>query len=508
MLSVNKLGLFTPLGHEGANKRLFFIFQKEGISIMAHNSKKAVAIVLTAMMAATALAGCGGSSGNQPAASNPQSQAPASSGTESQASSGENSTAAQSVDILGDEMTAKIKDKIAAEAEKTDNKVELKLWCASGDATLEKKLVEDFKTKYSDSRYELKVKVSPGTGEDTAADQILQDPTKGADVFSIADNKLRELVEQKAVAEVGTAFAGNVANDNTDASVEACKIDGKLYAFPKTSDNGFFLYYDKRVYKDPKDVETFDSLVDIAAQNNKNALMAIDNAWYNSGFFFTAGCTISLENNVQKTDFNSDKGVSAVKAMCHLAEKTNKGFKGSGDDSVVIQGFQSGTIAAAVTGTWNGAAIREAIGAENVGAAKLPTVLMDGEQKQLHSFGGYKIMAVRSSTNYPLTSQVLAYYLTSQTSQESRYSCDKDGKDIGRGLLPTNKKALESDKIKDDAAIAAVDAQREFSHPQSCVGGKYWTPVGAIGSDINAANGKLSDADITAMLEKAVTSMK
>lgn len=478
---------------------------------MAHNSKKAVAIVLAAMMAATALAGCGGSTGNQqsqaPAASGTESQAP--SGTESQAPSGENSTAAPSVDIFSEEMTAQIKDKIAAEAEKTDNKISLKMWCASNDAKLEKYLVEKFKTLYADSRYELSIKVAPGIGEDNAGDQILQDPTKGADVFSIADNNLRELVEQKAVAEVGTAFAGNVANDNTDASIEACKIDGKLYAFPKTSDNGFFLYYDKRVYKDEKDIATFDSLVDIAAAQNKNVLMAIDNAWYNTGFFFTAGCTISLENNVQKADFESDKGVSAVKAMCHLAEKTNKGFKGTGDDSVVIQGFQSGTIAAAVTGTWNGAAIRDTIGAENVGAAKLPTVLMDGEQKQLESFGGYKIMAVRSSTNYPLTAQVLAYYLTSQEAQEARYSCkDDSGASIGRGLLPTNNKALESDEIKDDAAIKAVDDQRQYSHPQSCVGGKYWTPVGSIGSDINAANGKLSDDQIKQKLSEVVASFQ
>lgn len=478
---------------------------------MAHNSKKAVALVLTAMMAATALAGCGGSSGNQqsqaPAPSGTASQAP--SGTESQAPSGENSTAAPSVDLFSEEMTAQIKDKIAAEAEKTDNKISLKIWCASNDAKLEKYLVEKFKTLYSDSRYELSIKVAPGIGEDNAGDQILQDPTKGADVFSIADNNLRELVEQKAVAEVGTAFAGNVANDNTDASIEACKIDGKLYAFPKTSDNGFFLYYDKRVYKDEKDLETFDGLVEKAAAQNKNVLMAIDNAWYNTGFFFTAGCTISLENNVQKADFDSDKGVSAVKAMCHLAEKTNKGFKGTGDDSVVIQGFQSGTLAAAVTGTWNGAALRDTIGAENVGAAKLPTVLIDGEQKQLESFGGYKIMAVRSSTDYPLTAQVLAYYLTSQASQEARYSCkDDSGNSIGRGLLPTNKKALESDEIKDDAAIKAVDDQRQFSHPQSCVGGKYWTPVGSIGSDINAANGKLTDAQIETKLKEVVASFQ
>lgn len=473
---------------------------------MAHSSKKAVAIVLTAMMAATALAGCGGSgttTSSAPAANS------GSNSTASTTASGEASKGA-SVDMFSDDMTKTIKDTLAKEAEKHDNKIDLKLWCASNDASFEKYLVEEFKKLYSDSRYELKVRVSAGTGEDKAGDEILKDPKKGADVFSVADNKLRELVDAKAVAEIGGAFNTNASNDNTAASIESCKIDGKLYAFPKTSDNGFFLYYDKRIYKDAKDLETFDGLVSKAAENNKNVLMAIDNAWYNSGFFFTAGCNISLENNVQKADFNSDKGVSAVKAMCHLAESSNKGFKGTGDDSVVVQGFQSGSLAAAVTGTWNGAAIRDAIGAENVGAAKLPTILINGEQKQLESFGGYKIVCARASTDYPTAAQVLAYYLTCQKSQELRYSGAKDssGKSISRGLLPTNTKALETDAIKNDEAVAAVDAQRPFSHPQSLVGGKYWTPVGAIGSDINAANGKLDDNKINEMLKNAVDAMK
>lgn len=474
---------------------------------MAGKSKKAVALVLTAMMAASALAGCGGSSSGGTTSSTPSASTPSSSSQEG-STGGETSTTVESVDIFSDEITTQIKDAIAAEA--VDGVVDIKMWCSGSDLIFEKSLVSKFKELYADSRYELKVTVLGTVGEDQAATKITEDPKVGADVFSFADDQLRTLVTAGAIAKVAPLFFNNVIADNTEDAVEVCSIDGTAYAFPKTSDNGYFLYYDKTVFAE-EDIATFDGLVSKAAAKNTNVLIALDNAWYNSGFFFTAGCTVSLEDGkTQKADFNTDKGVSAVKAMCHLAESTDKGFIGTGDDSAIVQGFQSGRIKAAVTGTWNGPAIRNAIGAENVGAAKLPTVLMDGEQKQLHSFGGYKVMGVNAYSKFPTASQALAYYLTSSESQKLRYSgaTNDKGESISRGLIPTNKAVLETDELKADPAAQAIESQREFSHPQSNVGGKYWTPVGAIGGEINSAKGSLSDAKINEILDSAIASFE
>ncbi len=473
---------------------------------MVSKSKRAVALVLTAMMAATALAGCGqtGSTGTNSSNGGTPSSTPSTAGSDA-------SEQGSAVDMFSDDMIAKLKDamaKEAAENKEKPNTIELKVWCAGEDLVFEKYLVSKFEDLYKDDRYTFKIKFV-SKEEDKAAAAVAEDPKVAADVFSFADDQLRTLVNAGAIAQVAQAFQKNVVAENTPDSVEVCSIDGKAYAYPKTSDNGYFLYYDKRVYSE-EDIKTFDGLIAKAKEKGKSVMMPLDNAWYNTGFFFTAGCEISLEEGgtVQKGNFNTDMGVSAVKAMCHIAENINNGFIGSGDNAVVMQGFQSGDFVAAVTGTWNGPAIRKALGSENTGAAKLPTVLMDGEQKQLWSFGGFKVLGVNANTSFPLSAQALAYYLTCTDSQLLRYSgaTDDKGNSISRGFIPTSKAALESDEVKSDEAAKAIDAQRPYSRPQSAAGGSYWTPVGAIGTEVNNAKGKMTDAQIKTLLENTVKS--
>ena len=476
---------------------------------MVSKTKRALALVITGMMAAASLAGCGGGGSTTSTPGGTTSTPAASTPTESKAeegSSGEESkSAAQAQDLFSESMTAQIKDMIAQEAAKTSNKVSLKAWCAADDIKFEKWLAEKFKAQYADSRYTLDITFKPVEEPDVAG-KVQADVSKAADVFSFPDDQLRALVDTGCIAQVADLLNNNVIAENTDSSVEVCSIDGKPYAFPKTSDNGFFLYYDKRDLTD-EDIATFDSIMTKANEKGKSVLYAMDNAWYNAGFFFAAGCTTEYDGSTQTTDFDSDKGLSAVKAMCHVAEFINKGLTPTGANADVLAGFRNGKLSAAVTGTWNGPGIREAIGPENLGASKLPTVLMDGEQKQLWAFGGYKIEGVRSTTDYPNTAQLFAYYITSAQSQKLRYSGAKDdsGTDISRGLIPTNKEILATDELKSDAAAQAIEDQRQFSLPQSKVGGKFWTPQGALGGYIVGKSGALTEAEMKEQLTKTVS---
>lgn len=485
---------------------------------MVSKTKRTLAIVLAGMMAATALAGC--TTGTPATTTSTPATTPATSGTTE--SSGEAVTATP---IFTDEMTSTLKDAMAEEASKNDGKIKLKMWCSGDDATFEKALIEEFKKYYADSRYEISVQVLGSYGEDKSAAAIMEDPSVGADIFNFADDQLRALVQAGAIAQVSPLFMNNVKADNTDAAVQVCSIDGTPYCFPRTADNGYFMYYDKRIFND-EDIKSFDAMVAKAKENNTNIMMAVDNAWYNSGFFFTAGVTINLKDGkTQEGTFDSPEGLSGAKAIAHLCESADAGFKGSGDDSAVVNGFDNKTVAAAITGTWNGPAIKEKIGDKNLGAAKLPTVLMDGEQKQLCSFGGYKVEGVNASTKFPVSAQVLAYFLTCPESQLKRYYGIQDesgqwmknskGVQLRRGFVPTatsdaiNK--VETAYLKDaitaigsDEAAQAIEAQRPFSQPQSNAGGKYWTPVGGIGGEILTAKGNLTDAELQEKLKKVV----
>ena len=429
---------------------------------MVSKTKRALALVLTGMMAAASLAGCGGggSTTSSTPAGGTNSTAPATSTTESKSEGGDDTSKSESQvqaqDLFSDEMTAQIKDMIATEAAKTSNKISLKAWCAADDLKFEKWLKEKFIEKYADSRYTIEITFKPVEEPDVAG-KIQADVSKAADVFSFPDDQLRALVDSGCIAQVADLLNNNVIAENTDSSVEVCSIDGKPYAFPKTSDNGFFLYYDKRDLTD-EDVATFDGMLEKANSLGKSVLYPMDNAWYNAGFFFAAGCTTDYDGSTQTTDFDSDKGLDAVKAMCHIAEYSNKGLTGTGATADILAGFRNNKLSAAITGTWCGPGIKDAIGADNVGATKLPTVLMGGEQKQLWSFGGYKIEGVRATTDYPNTAQLFAYYITSADSQKLRYSGAMDGDtSISRGLIPTNKSVLATDDLKNDAAATAIE---------------------------------------------------
>ena len=483
---------------------------------MVSKSKKIVALLLTAMMAATAFAGCGGgettTSSTAPAASTASTSGDTSASGD--ASQTQASTTAEAVDLDSADMLQKIKDQIAQEAAATENVVSMTVWCSGDDFQFEKTLVKEFEEKYADSRYTFKIKVNGSIGEDSAGGKITESPKDGADVFSFADDQLSKLVEAKAIAPVGAIFQNNVIASNTADSVAVCSMDGVPYAFPKTSDNGYFLYYDKRIFPTEADVASLDDMITKAAAANKNVYLNISNAWYNTGFYFSAGVDITYQNGLQKANFDSEEGLKAAKAMCHVAESQGKGFEGTagtmGDNAAVQQGFAEGTLAAAVIGTWVGPAIKQAIGNDNVGAAKLPTVLMGDEQVQLHSFGGYKVIGANAFSKYTVTAQTLAYFLSNPDSQLKRYQ--------ERGLIPTSNQALNSTYkdangndvvVKDDPALQAIEAQAPFAHAQGqSVGGKYWASnVAGFGGEIVTAKGKISDDKLKESLKNLQAQM-
>ena len=468
---------------------------------MVSKSKRVLALLLTAMMSAAALAGCGPTEVTQNSTGGTSTESKAA-GDSTDSGDGESKASAEAVDIYTDEMTQTIKDKMKEEAAATNGKISLKLWCAADDRTFEKSRVDAFKKLYEDAGYELDIKLK-SIGEGEAGGKILESPKDGADVFNFADDQLSSLVESKAIAPVIDLFNNNVIANNSEETVNAYQIDGTPYAFPKTSDNGYFLYYDKSVYPDEKDVASLDDMIATAASKNKSVYFNLGNGWYNAAFYFSAGVSIKYENGVQSATFDTDEGFNAAKAMCHVAENVGKGFVGtdggSGDNTAVAKGFKDGTLAAAVIGTWEGPAIRDAIGAENLGAAKLPTALINGEQKQLESFGGYKLVGVNQFTKYPVTSQTLAYFLTNTESQLERYKT--------RGLIPTDLTALEDKDVAADPARKAIEDQQPFSHGQgSSVGGKYWsTNVGGFGGTIVTKKGKISDDELKKSLKSIQT---
>ena len=172
-------------------------------------------------------------------------------------------------------------------------------------------------------------------------------------------------------------------------------------------------------------------------------------------------------------DFNSDKGLIAVKGMKKLVDSKFHVSSSSGDE------FASDA-AIVVTGTWNFEAIQKLLG-DHMGVTDLPSFEVDGKEYHLGSFNGCKLMGVKpqSDSIRLLALQLLAEYLTDEARQMERFN------ELSWG--PSNLNAQKSDAVQNNPGLAALLKQNQYSRPQGQIHGAWWDIAKVIGDDVKAA---------------------
>ncbi len=348
--------------------------------------------------------------------------------------------------------------------------VTLRVWGSQDDKEMLTSLIESFKEDHPNKNWSITVSV---VGEDDAQAEILKDVSAAADVFSFASDQIATLKKAGALYRVTNS---DIKMRNSTSSVSAATVDGEMYAYPASSDT-FFLYYDKGVFSDDE-VKSLESIMAKETGDKiTNFAMKIDDGWYSSSFFFTAGCTLFGEDGTDKTqcDFNSDKGVKAANYMIDLA--SNKKFANL-DDAKIKAGFKARTLGAAVSGTWNAEDIKNSLG-DDFGVAKLPTIKIDGEDKNMVSMANFKLYGVNAQTSYPEEAHELADYLTDKEAQKTRFQT--------RSYAPTHSSLAEDkDTLASNDVVSALTAQSMHSILQTSIDqvSNFWTPAEAFGTGI------------------------
>lgn len=329
-------------------------------------------------------------------------------------------------------------------------------------------------------------------GEGDATTQMLTDVEAGADVFGFAQDQLARLVAAGALSKPGGVFLDNIKNNNDAGSISAVTINGDVYAYPETSDNGYFLYYDKSIVTDPS---TLEGIVEQCAAAGKNFYMDIQSGWYDVSFFFATGCTASYDYNTEgqvtgvTCDYNSDKGLAAMKAMVNLAKSKGKGYEHPEDAASKFGA--DGTAGALVSGTWDATTIQEKLG-DNYGATKLPTFTVDGQSYQMNGFSGFKLVGVKPQTDSEKLTfcHLVADYITGEEMQTMRFEKNSWG--------PSNLNVQKTDAIQSNIALVALSEQMKYNTTQGLYPQAYWDLATAFGTDINS--GKYADADDATLL--------
>lgn len=353
--------------------------------------------------------------------------------------------------------------------------ISLRVW--TQDVELAQEMVDSFVQEHAgEAEFDIQVEESV---EADSKDTILGDIHSAADIFIFPDDQLTALVAGGVLAKVPNA--DEISKSYLDGAVEAATILDTLYAYPNTADNGYFLYYDK-AYLSEQDVQTLDRILEVAAENKKKFSMVWDSGWYMYTFFGNTGLEFGMNEDgvTNYCNWNATSGpitgVDIVNAMMDLA--AHPGFCAASEADDVMPGVEAGTTIACISGVWNADGIK-AVWGDDYGAIKLPTYTCAGNQVQMSSFVGYKLLGVNANGEHVEWAHKLAAWMTNEQNQMLRFEKRNQG--------PANANAAASDALYDVPAIQAVVAQSEYGVLQR-VGNNYWTPCTEFAQNLAAGN--------------------
>ena len=232
--------------------------------------KKALALLMVTAMATSMLFGCGSSGG----------------------SSGSAATDSQKTESAAAD--AKTESKPSSGAVGNDT---IKIWVADAVVDFTKEKCAQFQKDNPDyAGFKIVVEA---VGEGDAASNMVTDVEAGADIFGFAQDQIARLVKAGALETVNPDYIDSVKAQNDEGSVKAATVGSEIYAYPMTSDNGYFLYYDKSVISD-EDAQSVEKIIaDCEAAGKHFAFETSTSAWYTASWFFATGCRSVWEQNAE-----------------------------------------------------------------------------------------------------------------------------------------------------------------------------------------------------------------
>ncbi|MCM1290213.1 MAG: extracellular solute-binding protein [Corallococcus sp.] len=345
-----------------------------------------------------------------------------------------------------------------------DNRIELLLWGPSTEHTFLQEWANKWAEDYTDSKgnqYKVKLGIMD---EGEAGTTVMNAPQDAADVYSFADDQLPKLVAAGGLASLGNpatgAVAKRVAEANNASSVEAATYtDGNMYAYPLSSDNAYFLYYNSTKLNE-NEIKKWDDI--IAKAESDSTLFysfSFGEAWYQASWFFSFGGTVSAT----ETNFGDDAvGLRALKAAHAFSDSAS--FKAL-NPSDSLPGLNDGTIIATVA--YPG--LYKDITNTDVKVAALPAITFEGQEYPMYSFLGSKLLGVNGQGKYLEASHALAEYMSGEAVQAAR------AEKLNAG--PSNLKAAASEAAQNLPTLKAIAAQAEHSVPQINLPTGFWTAL-------------------------------
>ena len=387
----------------------------------------------------------------------------------------------------------------AAKTVEVEKNAKLKLWGPAASLSILKEQAKAFEKKYADKNVKIEVVAQE---ESDAGTQVLNDSEAAADVFAFPSDQITKLTQAKALLPVYDNYVDDISKNHTAAAVDTVKgdLNGKevLYAFPET-DNGYYLVYDKSVISD-EDAKSWEGVLAACKKNGRQFIMDAGNGYYSCMFPFTGGLKLDgLEGDAQDTQkfnkYDEDEVAQTMSAFSELFHKYKDTFVSATVDKVSA-GFSTAkrTCGAGIDGTWNAAVNKEALG-KDFGVTVLPTINVNGTDKQTVAMIGYKYIGVKSVTKFPNASEELANYLVSAECQKTRLE--------KLGWTPTNKGV----EVEGNDAINTMLEEAKTFVVQANIIQAFWDPMANLGNKVYKADEKSDVATMKTLLKDTLTNI-
>ena len=294
--------------------------------------------------------------------------------------------------------------------------------------------------------------------ETDAGKTVTQDPANSGDVYFFANDQLQTLIDANAIAKLGGETADYVKSTNSSATkaLVACVPLSPLISTPAELSLPSFPKYVQPLARQNDDIYQPSVIL--------NATLFFESIV--SRLFISLSENLLLSQNINHVLVVN--GTQATKALVALVNNPNfvNDLQGVG-----IAGLRDGSVGAYFSGSWDYKSVKEILG-DNFGAVSLPTVKINGTDKQLKAFAGSKAIAVNPNCKYQQVAVALAKYLGGKDAQAKHYEL--------RNVIPCNTELLAKDVIKKDALVSAQnDTFNKTSVIKPTVTGMnaYWTPA-------------------------------
>ena len=355
---------------------------------------------------------------------------------------------------------------------------DIKIWVDDRIVELTKSQIGQF-VAAAGGKYTINATIEP-VSESSAAASMLQDVQDGADLFCFAQDQLSRLKVAGALAKLNTNYVSILEKEMSSGAIDAARVNEDVYAFPITSDNGYFLYYDKSVISDEHAQNMTDLLADCKKAGKTLNFEARSNGFYAASYFMATGCYSSWKLNSEtgrfesyEDNYNSAAGLVAAKGLKELDNKTLV----AGNSQASKLGSSS---AAVVSGIWEYEVALKNL-KDNLGCAPLPSFTVGDASYHLSSFDGYKLLGVKPQVDARKASvcRKIARFLTSEDCQSERFDVASWG--------PTNVASSQKESVLEHKGLAALTAQHEFAKPQGQCPGAWFTALATTAKAVTAS---------------------